>query len=155
KPTFIQIPNGLPGIELRAPLLFSEGVNKGSIDINQFVALTATNPAKLYGMYPRKGTISSGSHADIPIRDPRKQVTVRSERLHDPSGYAAYEGMQVKGWAVLVVSRGRVAVENGELKLARGSGKFLARDLSDAARPLGALEPEIAPQTNFGADLMS
>ena len=61
KPTFIQIPNGLPGIELRAPLLFSEGVSKGRIDINQFVALTATNPAKLYGMYPRKGTIAVGS----------------------------------------------------------------------------------------------
>ena len=155
KPTFIQIPNGLPGIELRAPLLFSEGVNKGSIDINQFVALTATNPAKLYGMYPRKGTIAVGSDADIAIWDPHKQVTIRYEMLHDASGYTPYEGMQVKGWPVLVLSRGRVAVEHGELKLARGSGKFLARDLSDAAIPLGALEPEIAPQTNFGTELMS
>ena len=66
----------LPGIELRAPLLFSEGVSKGRIDINQFVALTATNPAKLYGMYPRKGTIAVGSDADIAIWDPRKEITI-------------------------------------------------------------------------------
>ena len=155
KPTFIQIPNGLPGIELRAPLLFSEGVSKGRIDINQFVALTATNPAKLYGMYPRKGTIAVGSDADITIWDPRKEITVTYSMLHDASGYTPYEGMQVKGWPVVVLSRGRIAIENGELKIERGSGQFLARDLSDAARPLGALEAEIDPRTNFGTGLVT
>jgi dihydropyrimidinase len=155
RPAFIQIANGMPGIELRAPLLFSEGVSKGRIDINQFVALTATNPAKLYGMYPRKGTIAVGADADIAIWDPRKEVTVSYDMLHDATGYTPYEGMQVKGWPVMVLSRGRVAVENGELKVERGSGRFLARDLSDAARPLGALEAEVDPRRNFGTDLVS
>jgi dihydropyrimidinase len=154
-PTFIQIANGMPGIELRVPLLFSEGVGKGRIDINQFVALTATNPAKLYGMYPRKGTIAVGGDADIAIWDPRKEITVTYDMLHDASGYTPYEGMQLKGWPVTVLSRGRVAVENGELKIERGSGQFLARDLSNAARPLGALEAELDPQRNFGADLVT
>jgi dihydropyrimidinase len=155
KPTFIQIANGMPGIELRAPLLFSEGVSKSRIDINQFVALTATNPAKLYGMYPRKGTIAVGSDADIAIWDPDKEMTITYHMLHDASGYTPYEGMKVKGWPVMVLSRGRISVENGELKIERGSGQFLARDLSNAARPLGALEAEVDPQRNFGADLVT
>ncbi len=154
KPTFIQIANGMPGIELRLPLLFSEGVSKGRIDINQFVALTATNPAKLYGMHPRKGTITVGGDADIAIWDPHKEVTITYDMLHDASGYTPYEGMKVKGWPVMVLSRGRISVENGELKIERGSGRFLARQLSDAARPLGALEPEVDPQRNFGSDLL-
>jgi dihydropyrimidinase len=154
RPTFVQIANGMPGIELRVPLLFSEGVNKGRIDINQFVALTATNPAKLYGMHPRKGTIAVGGDADIAIWDPHKEVTITYDMLHDASGYTPYEGMKVKGWPVMVLSRGRIAVENGELKIERGSGRFLARELSDAARPLGTLEPEIDPQRNFGSDLL-
>jgi dihydropyrimidinase len=155
KPTFIQIANGMPGIELRVPLLFSEGVAKGRIDINQFVALTASNPAKLYGMYPRKGTIAVGGDADIAIWDPRKEITVTYDMLHDASGYTPYEGMQVRGWPVTVLSRGRVAVENGELKIERGSGQFLARDLSNAARPLGVLEAEADPRRNFGVDLVT
>jgi dihydropyrimidinase len=154
-PTFIQIANGMPGIELRVPLLFSEGVSKGRIDINQFVALTATNPAKLYGMYPRKGAIAVGGDADIAIWDPRKEMTVTYDMLHDASGYTPYEGMKVKGWPVMVLSRGRVAVENGELKIERGSGRFLPRELSNAARPLGALEAELDPQRNFGTDLVT
>ena len=154
-PTFIQIANGMPGIELRVPLLFSEGVSKGKIDLNQFVALTATNPAKLYGMYPRKGTIAVGGDADIAIWDPRKEMTVTYGMLHDASGYTPYEGMKVKGWPVMVLSRGRVAVENGELKIERGSGRFVARDLSNAARPLGALEAEVDPHRNFGTNLVT
>jgi dihydropyrimidinase len=155
RPNFIQIPNGLPGIELRVPLLFSEGVSKGRIDINQFVALTATNPAKLYGMHPRKGTIAVGSDADIAIWDPHREVTITYDMLHDASGYTPYEGIKVKGWPVIVLSRGRVSVEHGELKIERGSGRFLARGLSDAARPLGALQVEVDPERNFGSDLLA
>jgi dihydropyrimidinase len=155
RPSFIQIANGMPGIELRVPLLFSEGVGKGRIDLNQFVALTATNPAKLYGMYPRKGTIGVGADADIAIWDPHQEVTVSYEMLHDASGYTPYEGIKVKGWPVIVLSRGRIAVENGELKVERGSGRFLARDLSNAARPVGELEAELDPQRNFGTELVS
>ncbi len=154
EPTFIQIANGMPGIELRTPLLFSEGVGKGRIDINQFVALTSTNPAKLYGMYPRKGTIAVGNDADIAIWDPEQKITVSYDMLHDASGYTPYQGMTLKGWPVTVISRGRIAVDKGELKVERGSGQFLARNLSDAARPRGMLESEADPQRNFGADLI-
>jgi dihydropyrimidinase len=153
-PTFKQIANGVPGIELRLPLLFSEGVGKGRIDIHQFVQLTATNVAKMYGLHPRKGTIAVGADADIAIWNPDKKVTVTWEALHDNVGYTPYEGMTVKGWPVTVLSRGRMAVEGGELKVACGSGFFLARNLSDAATPLGRLAPEMDVARNFGADIL-
>jgi len=152
--TFKQIANGVPGIELRLPLLFSEGVGKGRLDIHQFVALTSTNVAKLYGLHPRKGTIAIGADADIAIWDPQREVTVTWDILHDAVGYTPYEGRTVTGWPVTVLSRGRVAVDDGALHVERGSGQFLARDLSDAARPLGRLEPEMDPARNFGAHIL-
>jgi dihydropyrimidinase len=142
--TFKDTANGVPGIELRAPLLFSEGVQKGRIDLNRFVALVATNHAKLYGLYPKKGTIAVGSDADIAIWDPAKEVTVRAENIHDNVGYTPYEGMQLKGWPVTVLSRGRIVVEDGKLLAERGSGQFLPCALSDAAKPLGRATPELA-----------
>ncbi|MDP6566996.1 MAG: dihydropyrimidinase [Alphaproteobacteria bacterium] len=154
EPTFKQIANGVPGIELRLPLLFSEGVGKGRIDLNRFVALTATNAAKLYGLHPRKGTIAIGSDADIAIWDPEREVTVSHSMLHDNVGYTPYEGRTVKGWPVTVISRGRVAVMEGELQVAAGSGEFLGRDFPEAARPLGRLEPEMDPARNFGAEIL-
>src|SRR6266702_2355406 len=144
KTTFKDTANGVPGIELRVPLLFSEGVGKGRIDLNRFVALTATNHAKLYGLYPRKGTIAVGSDADIAIWDPRKQVTVRAADIHDNVGYTPYEGMQLTGWPVTVISRGRIVVDDGKLQATRGSGAFLPCALSDAAKPLGRTTPELA-----------
>ncbi len=154
KPTFKQIANGVPGIELRLPLLFSEGVGKGRIDIHQFVALTATNVAKIYGLHPRKGTIAIGSDADIAIWDPNKELTITHSQLHDNAGYTPYEGRRIKGWPVTVLSRGRIAVDAGELKVKRGSGQFLTRATSDAARPLGRLVPEMDPKRNFGAHIL-
>src|SRR5439155_22550876 len=85
--SFKEIANGVPGIELRLPLLFSAGVQQGRLDLNQFVALTATNHAKLYGLYPRKGTIAVGSDADLAIWDPEREVTVTAGMLHDNVGY--------------------------------------------------------------------
>ena len=154
-PTFKQIANGVPGIELRLPLLFSEGVGKGRIDIHQFVALTATNPARLYGLHPRKGTIAVGSDADIAIWDPNRAVTIRHAMLHDQVGYTPYEGRNITGWPEIVLSRGRVAVRDGALAIERGSGQFLPRARSSAARPLGVLAPEVDPARNFGATLLS
>ena len=154
-PNFTQVANGLPGIELRTPLLFSEGVNKGRIDIHQFVAVTSTNPAKIYGLYPRKGSLAIGGDADIALWDPNKEMTVTHDMLHDACGYTPYEGMRVKGWPVTVLSRGRVAVSDGQLRVARGSGHLLKRELSSAALPLGVLELEMDPKRNFGADLLS
>ena len=134
-------------------MLFSEGVGKGRITIQQFVALTATNAARIYGLLPRKGTISIGSDADIAIWDPGKEVTVTWDLLHDNVGYTPYEGRKITGWPVTVLSRGRVAVENGELKVERGSGEFIPRHLSDAAQPLGRLVKEMDVNRNFGADI--
>jgi len=144
KTTFKDTANGVPGIELRVPLLFSEGVQKGRLDLNRFVALTATNHAKLYGLYPRKGTIAVGSDADLAIWDPQKQVTVRAADIHDNVAYTPYEGKQLTGWPVTVISRGRIVVENGALQAQRGSGAFLPCALSDAAKPLGRTTPELA-----------
>ena len=146
--------NGVPGIELRLPLLFSEGVGKGRIDIQQFVALTSTNVAKIYGLLPRKGTIAVGSDADIAIWDPDLEVTVTWDLLHDNVGYTPYEGRKLRGWPVTVLSRGRVAVEDSELKVERGSGQFLPRYLSDAAQPLNRLVPEMDVNRNFGAKIL-
>ena len=142
--TFKDTANGVPGIELRVPLLFSEGVGKGRLDLNRFVALTATNAARLYGLYPKKGTIAVGSDADIAIWDPAREVTIGTAMLHDNVGYTPYEGRQIKGWPVTVLSRGRTVIDDGRLLAARGSGNFLPCALSDAAKPLGRPTPELA-----------
>ncbi|MBV9153696.1 MAG: dihydropyrimidinase, partial [Alphaproteobacteria bacterium] len=153
--TFKDTANGVPGIELRVPLLFSEGVQKGRLDLNRFVALTATNHAKLYGLYPKKGTIAVGSDADIAIWDPQKRVTVRAADIHDNVGYTPYEGKQLTGWPVTVISRGRIVVDSGKLQAQRGSGAFLPCALSDAAKPLGRTTPELAfAATKNGAPLI-
>ena len=142
--TFKDIANGVPGIELRLPLLFSEGVGHGRLDLNAFVALTATNHAKLYGLYPKKGTIAIGSDADIAIWDPECQVTVTAGMLHDNVGYTPYEGRKLHGWPVMVLSRGRSVVEGGALAAGRGTGAFLPCALSAYARPAGNPVPEMA-----------
>ncbi|HLY46790.1 MAG TPA: dihydropyrimidinase [Stellaceae bacterium] len=144
KTTFKDTANGVPGIELRVPLLFSEGVGKGRIDLNRFVALTATNHARLYGLYPKKGTIAIGSDADIAIWDPAKEVTIAHAMLHDNVGYTPYEGRHIKGWPVTIISRGRVIIDDGRLQAERGSGHFLPCALSDFAKPLGRATPELA-----------
>jgi dihydropyrimidinase len=144
KTTFPEIANGVPGIELRLPLLFSEGVGQGRLDLNAFVALTATNHAKLYGLYPKKGTIAVGSDADIAIWEPERDVEVTAAMLHDNVGYTPYEGRRLRGWPVTVLSRGRIVVDGGNLIAARGSGTFLPCSLSEAARPLGMPAPELA-----------
>ena len=152
--TFKDIANGVPGIELRLPLLFSEGVQAGRLDLNAFVALTATNHAKLYGLYPKKGTIAVGSDADIAIWDPEREVTVTAGLLHDNVGYTPYEGRKLKGWPVTVLSRGRIVVDDGKLAAARGSGVFLPCALSAFARPAGAAVPELAYTARNGAALV-
>ncbi|MEE8273565.1 MAG: dihydropyrimidinase [Alphaproteobacteria bacterium] len=131
------IPNGVPGIELRLPLLFSEGVGKGRITLEQFVAVTATNAAKLYGLYPRKGTIAVGSDADIVLWDRDAEVTVSSDMLHDNMDYTPYEGRRLKGYPVLTLSRGEVVWDGSSPRGEPGRGRFLACDLPEPAKPLG------------------
>lgn len=129
------IPNGIPGLETRMPLLLSEGVGKGRININQFVALTATNPAKLYGLYPRKGTIAVGADADLVIWDRDREVTINNDLLHHNVDYTPYEGMEIKGWPEITISRGEVIWADGEVKTGPGRGQFLICQLPAAARP--------------------
>jgi dihydropyrimidinase len=128
--SFRWVPNGIPGIETRLPILFSEGVVKGRIDLNRFVALSATNHAKTYGLYPRKGTIAVGSDADICIWDPAREVTIRQEILHHGSDYTPYEDLRVTGWPVTTLVRGEVVVADGALVGRKGAGQHVARGLS-------------------------
>jgi dihydropyrimidinase len=132
---FQYIPNGIPGLETRLPLLFSEGVRTGRLTLNQFVALTATNPAKLYGLNPRKGTIAIGSDADIAIWDPAKEVTIENRLLHHDVDYTPYEGMRVTGWPVTTLVRGERVWDRGEVTGRPGYGRFLPCGRPDMARP--------------------
>jgi dihydropyrimidinase len=125
--SFRWVPNGIPGVAARLPILFSEGVAKGRIDLNRFVALTSTNHAKTYGLYPRKGTIAVGSDADIVLWDPKKAVTITHDLFHDGSDYTPYEGLEVIGWPALTMVRGRVVVDDGRLVGEKGYGTYLSR----------------------------
>lgn len=132
--SFACVPNGIPGLETRVPLLFSEGVGKGRIDLRRFVQLTATNPAWIYGLYPRKGTIAVGSDADIVIWDPNRRVTISNGDLHHNVDYTPYEGIELTGWPETTLSRGEIVCDRGELKVEKGRGQFLPCDPPEPAR---------------------
>jgi dihydropyrimidinase len=129
KDDFTKIPNGMPGIEERLSLLWS-GVAAGRITANRFVELSATNPAKLFGMYPHKGTIAIGADADLVVWDPNSKHTWSASNIHGGADYTCYEGMETTGKAVHVFSRGEHVIDEAELTAAAtpGRGKFVARD---------------------------
>jgi dihydropyrimidinase len=122
---FSDVLNGIPGIETRLPLFFSATQTEGRLSLNQFVDITTTTPAKLYGLYPRKGVIAVGSDADLAIWDPGKTVTIRNEMLHHAVDHTPYEGMQVRGWPVATISRGEIVYEDGRVHSSAGRGRFL------------------------------
>jgi dihydropyrimidinase len=153
-PNFKQVANGLPGLETRLPLLFDAMVSKGRLGLPKFVELTATAPAKIYNLHPRKGSIAIGADADIAIWDPERQVTLGDSMMHDLAGYTPYAGRTVRGWPVTVLSRGRVIVADGKRLVEPGSGRFLARTGGDAATPTGRLVADMDPARNFGAKLL-
>lgn len=128
KDDFSKIPNGHPAIEHRMELLFSEGVNKKRITLNKFVEVTATNPAKIFGMFPRKGTIGIGSDADIILLDPNEKHTLSAKTHHMNTDYSGYEGMQLTGKVKTTILRGQVAVHNGEVRINKGYGQFVKRN---------------------------
>ena len=125
--SFKWVPNGIPGIETRLPILFSEGVSKGRISAERFVALTATNPAKLYGLYPQKGSIVIGGDADITLWDPALEMTISQSILHHGSDYTPYEGFPVIGWPVQTILRGRTVALNGAVVGKKGYGNYQSR----------------------------
>lgn len=127
KDDFTKCPNGAPGVETRMPIVFSEGVSKGRLTLNEFAAVTSTNPAKLFGMYPKKGVLSAGSDADIVLIDPDMEVTITKSILHENVDYTPYEGLAVKGWPVMTIIRGQTVVENERLQVPLGFGQFVRR----------------------------
>lgn len=125
--TFATVPPGMSNLETLLPMLYSEGVGKGRITIERFVELISTNPAKLTGLYPRKGTIAVGADADLCILDPTKRVTIRTEAMHSATDFDVYEGFEIQGWPVLTLSRGEVIFRDGEVTAAPGRGQWVAR----------------------------
>ncbi len=126
---FSKIPNGMPGIEHRMDLMF-QGVRNGHLPLTRFVEVTSTTPARMFGLYPRKGTIAPGSDADIVVYDPNAAQTLSVETHHMNVDYSAYEGMEIVGKVDTVLSRGRVVIADGGYHGAAGHGRFLERELS-------------------------
>ena len=128
KDDFSKIPNGHPAIENRMELLFSEGVNKGRITLQKYVEVTCTNPAKIFGMFPKKGTIAVGSDADIVLWDANEKHTISAATHHMNVDYSGYEGWELTGKVKTVLLRGQVVIDNNECKVEKGYGRFVKRN---------------------------
>ena len=126
---FSKIPNGMPGVEHRMDLLH-QGVVDGEITLSRWVETCATTPARMFGLYPRKGVIAAGADADIVVYDPAAKQTLSAATHHMNVDYSAYEGMEITGKVDVTISRGRVVVADGEFRGAAGQGTFLPRDLN-------------------------
>ena len=150
---FRTVANGMPGIELRLPLLFSEGYLKGRITLPQFVQFSAANAARLFGLHPQKGSLAVGADADLAIWDPEARWTVRHADLHDAMDYTPFEGMDLTGRPVTTLQRGRILTRDGSLLASPGDGRFLPRARLDRTGRPGVLPAEMDPVRNFGADL--
>ena len=122
---FEKCPEGMPGIEPRLTILHSEGVVKGRISLPRMVELTATNPARLFGMYPQKGNLHPGADADVVLFDPKRQWTMSQQTLHMASDYCAYEGVEVTGKVTKVYSRGELIIDGEECLAEKGRGKYI------------------------------
>jgi len=127
KDDFSKIPNGHPAVEHRMEFMYSEGVAKNRISLTKFVELTSTNAAKIFGMYPRKGTIAVGTDADLVIFDPNKKHVISADTHHMNCDYSGYEGLEITGKTETVLLRGQIAIENGECRLQPGYGQFIRR----------------------------
>ena len=130
---FTRIPNGLPGIETRLPLVFAGGVSTGLISPQRFVELASTNPARIFGMYPRKGTLDAGADADVIIVDPEAETEIDATRLHSAIDYSPFQGMRVGGFPTWTLSRGEIIVDRGEPVAKRGRGRLAERGTIDPA----------------------
>src|SRR5262245_57654899 len=124
---FSKIPNGAPGIETRMSLVYDGGVRAGRISLNRFVELTSTSPAKIFGLFPRKGTIAPGSDADIVIFDPKRKTILSAKTLHMKVDYNPYEGRELVGAVDTVFSRGALVIQNGKFVGRAGAGSFIKR----------------------------
>jgi dihydropyrimidinase len=127
--SFAEVPGGVSNVESFVGMLYSAGVRTGRVSLSRFVAVTSTNPAKLFGMWPRKGTIAVGADADLTIIDPERHVTIASERMQSSSDFDPHEGYEAVGWPVKTIVRGRLVVNDGELLASPGSGELVRRGL--------------------------
>ena len=134
KDDFTKIPNGGPGVEHRMSLIYNGGVAEGRISVNRFVEITSTAQAKIFGLFPRKGTIAVGSDADIVIFDPDEEMTISANTHHMRVDYSAYEGMKVRGVTKTVLSRGELVIDEGQYVGRKGHGSFLKRGLAFSPR---------------------
>jgi len=125
---FSKIPNGAPGIETRLMLLWDGGVRTGRIDVHRFVEIVSTNPAKMFGLWPRKGTVAVGSDGDLVVFDPERETTLAAKTLHMKVDYNPYEGRKVTGGPAVVLSRGEVIVDGGKFVGKKGRGRFVKRE---------------------------
>ena len=138
--TVATVRNGVADLETLMPMLFSEGVGKGRLSLSRFVELTSTNPAKLFGLYPRKGTVAVGSDADVVVWDPHLTRTIDGASMYSNAGYSVYDGREVSGWPLYTISRGEVVLEHGEVIARRGRGRWIRRDaLPESLRGQAAL----------------
>ena len=128
--SFKWVPNGIPGVETRLPILFSEGVSKKRISLERFVELTSTNPAKMYGLYPQKGSIKIGADADITVWNPNKTNTIKQSELHHGSDYTPYEGIKIKGWPIQTWLRGQKIYDQNKFSTKSNIGKYISRGFS-------------------------
>ena len=140
---FRDIPNGIPGFAARLPIMFSEGVSKGRISLDEFVRLTSTNPARLMGLAPRKGMIAIGADADLALWDPAKKVTITNALMQHAVDYTPYEGLEVTGWPVATIRRGDVVMRDGTVQAEPGTGRFLPRG------PYAFIAPRGVPPNGF------
>ncbi|WP_176086486.1 dihydropyrimidinase [Martelella sp. HB161492] len=131
--SFRWVPNGIPGVENRLQVFFSKGVSEGRISLNEFVALTSTNHAKMYGLYPKKGSIAPGFDADLVLWDANREDVITQDGMHHGADYTAYEGLRVKGWPVMTILRGKTVCEDGRILGSVGDGQFLPRAISPYA----------------------
>jgi len=127
--SFDKVPNGVWGLEYRLPVMFSEGVTKGRLSINRLAAVTSTNAARIFGLYPQKGMIAPGSDADLVLLDPNREKTLSVKDSLNPVDWCPYEGMKVTGVPVLTMLRGKVIAESGRFLGQRSMGRFLKRTL--------------------------
>jgi dihydropyrimidinase len=130
KGNFSQVPNGLPGIETRLPVIYTEGVLKQKISLNRMVDVLSTNAAKIFGLYPQKGAIQPGSDADLAIVDLEKQTTLTAGELHGAVDWTPYERMKIQGMAVATILRGKFIVKDGKIQVSKGYGRYLSRNLN-------------------------
>lgn len=128
---FTKTPNGVPGVEARLALMYSEGVMGGKITIERMIELCCTKPAKLFGLYPKKGVIRIGSDADFVVLDPEKRLKLTKDMLHENCDYTPYEGFEIKGWPVMTASRGEIVAKDGDFVGTKGRGRFIKRGLPE------------------------